>query len=163
MGDHEVTDAFNQYIEPSPIPFRFVAPGWWVLVSVLILIVLFISFLVLRHYKRNLYRKQALRRLEKIIHSSQTSLLQLQVYEAAILIKRVAIARYGRNPVAGLSGQEWIDWLNSRLKKTNIPRFDKSDESLVSDGIYSDRNLNSDTVNPFLEKAKNWIRYHHAI
>lgn len=164
MGDQEITESFNHYIEPSNIPFRFGAPGWWVLAALLTILILVISFLFVRYYYRNLYRKQALRYLAEITQSDfPDSGLHDQVYKTAILIKRVAMARYGRNPVAGLSGEAWIDWLNNRVKKNNITKFDKADAVLISDGIYGNKKLEHETVNPFLEKAKNWIRYHHAI
>jgi hypothetical protein len=164
MDEQELTQSFNNYIEPSSIPFRFGAPGWWVLASLLLIILLLISFLIVRHYCRNVYRRQALKWLDQIIQSNHSSpVLQQQVYEAAILIKRVAMALYGRNPVAGLSGEAWINWLNSRIKKRSVPAFDQSDACLVSDGIYGSRELDPAIVHTFFEKAKYWIRYHHAI
>ncbi len=37
MDEKDLAQSFNDYIEPSAIPFQFGAPGWWILLAIILL------------------------------------------------------------------------------------------------------------------------------
>lgn len=79
------------------------APGWWVLLVLLIGGMLFYGF---RRYSGRT-RRAALRELKHMrINNAPASELQN-------LLRRYAIAVYGRDAVASLSGADWLNFLAS--------------------------------------------------
>lgn len=83
------------------------APGWWIL---LLLSLLLIAYMIFR-WRNPTYRLQ------------RTALRQLKILESAVidnnrlardlehLLRRYAVARFGRDMVAGLSGEKWIAFI----------------------------------------------------
>ena len=96
-------EQYGTLIEPAPVPFHFGAPGWYVTGGLLLLLMATAAFFFIRHYRRNLYRRQALQWLrtkeEELQHTGSLTML---VYETNMLLKRIAISRYGRTAIAGI-------------------------------------------------------------
>lgn len=108
-----------------------------------------VAWKLLRHYERNRYRREALLWLEEKERS---------LYETDMLLKRIAMRNYGRENVAALRGQAWIDLLNRYWKEG---AFTAADADLVSEALY--RRPPASGAD-FTAKAKRWIRYHrHAL
>jgi hypothetical protein len=163
MDEKDLPQSFHDLIEPSSIPFRFNAPGWWVLAVVMVLVLLASAVLIVRHYRKNAYRKKAIHYLEQIELTTMANTGYPGIaYQTAMLMKRVAIAKYGRK-VAGLSGESWLSWLNDKTRRRHRHPFNEDDGKIISDAIYSNETINADQVNHFVRKAKDWIKYHHAI
>jgi hypothetical protein len=153
---------FGTLIEPAPVPFTFGAPGWYVLAASVCILLCATVWVGVYLYKRNRYRKQALHWLaerEKTLHA--TNAFELLVYDASMLIKRIAMARYGRNNVAGIDGQAWINFLN---KTGRGKQFTDMDAQLLQQTLYSTEKIISETeANAFVHKTKHWIATHkHA-
>ena len=53
-------EQYGKLIEPHEIPFRFGAPGWYVVAVLLVLLMMGITWLIVRWYKRNYYRREEL-------------------------------------------------------------------------------------------------------
>jgi len=89
------------------------APGWWILIGFTLLFLMIIGLLV---YRRRVKRKQQ-HDWRKIAHQEWLSLRPLQapprdqITFLSILLRRVAIQRHGRDACAGLSGENWLNWL----------------------------------------------------
>ncbi|HEY4323450.1 MAG TPA: DUF4381 domain-containing protein [Mucilaginibacter sp.] len=152
-------DQVGKLIEPAPVPFTFTAPGWYVLGGIAALLILFIVLLMIRYYRLNLYRKHALLQLSNIQQNYTTNgSFDLLVYEADLLIKRIAIARYGRQNVSGLRGNEWISFINKRWREKS---FDSTDGQLLERKIYeSGQPVSGDEASLFVQKTKRWIKNH---
>lgn len=156
---------FGSIIEPPTVPFRFGAPGWYVLAALILLLLGSATILSVKYYQRNSYRRQALRWLQ----ARETALLpngaiaQL-VYEINMVLKGIAMRRYGRRQVAALGGRQWITMLNKTMKR---PLFDDRDEILLTQRIYqSPAGIPPDDAADFAIKSKTWIqrhRYHYAL
>jgi hypothetical protein len=56
-------EQYGQLIEPSPVSFTFGAPGWYVLAVLLLLTFLGFAWFLFRRYKKELYRRQAVKEL----------------------------------------------------------------------------------------------------
>ena len=127
----------------------------------MILIVL-LTWLLVRYYKRNLYRKHAL----QFLNDTEQMLLpkkefDLAVYQTQMLIKRIAMARYGRQNVSGLRGEQWIAFINGTWREKS---FDHTDEVLLNQDIYEPEHsvTENEAVN-FVEKSRRWIKKHKKI
>jgi len=106
---------------PEAIAWWPLAPGWWVVIA---LIVLGVS-LLFRHFLRirahGAARRHALRRLNELTADFE------QHHDAVAfsshlseLLRRTMLAYAPRHDVAGLTGDEWLAWLDRDLDQ---PRF----------------------------------------
>lgn len=138
-----------QLIEPPPVHFMPVTPGWYVSGAVLLMLLAVLAVLCIRHYLRNRYRRQALRQLETIAGGPGA------LYEANMLLKRIAMRNYGRSEVAALQGDDWVNFLNGRWKEA---AFTTEEGKAVSDGLYSSPGREMPAA--FLDKCRRWLRKH---
>ena len=104
---------------PDPVSWWPPAPGWWGLFLLLILSIVFITWLH-RRYHANRWRKHALLECEQIKKllidgSTQPPIQQQAAQHISALLRRAAITRFPRSEVASLSGQEWINFLNQAV------------------------------------------------
>ena len=152
-------EQFGKLIEPAPVRFSYGAPGWYVLGALILLVLLFLSWILIRYYKRNLYRKSALQFLntksQKMIQENKFDGL---VYESNMLIKQIAMRFDDRANIAGRRNKDWIVYVNSK----SIPNlFDNEDQKLLAEKIYStNERISIDEAVRFVEKTKKWIRIH---
>jgi hypothetical protein len=105
--------------EPELIGWWPLAPGWWLLLAMLVMCLLGLIYLLLRRYRANAYRRQALLQLREV---QQRYLDEGDVTgclsQINALLKSVALQAYPRRGVAGSSGEQWLAFLNSRVKRS---------------------------------------------
>ncbi len=136
-------------IEPSPIQFSFNTPGWYFIGIALIIILLFLCVRWIIVYRRNAYRRDAVKEL------NTTKNIDGLVHILEI-IKLVAITTYGRDTVANLSGKDWFKFLNSSSKKRS---FTKVEEPVLY-ALYKDESLDKEIFQELLSISKTWILTH---
>jgi len=99
---------------PPAVAWLPPAPGWYAVALILFLLASWLVWRWFRLRKINLYRRQALlelARLEKGVRANDT-------VDAAILrglpalLKRAALAAYGREAAASLAGAPWLAFLD---------------------------------------------------
>lgn len=104
-------DNLHDIIVPNAIGYLPPAPGWYV-VGLLFLALLFhFGMRYYKRYKKALYRREALAELGRYNEQSKEEILHLLT-----LAKRVAIAAYGREQIAKLSGDSWWDFMEQHSK-----------------------------------------------
>lgn len=151
-----MNDDIGSLIEPVPVQFSLGAPGWYVLGTIVAILILVASVLLYRHYKRNLYRRDALAFLTMQQTNLENDSIRL-LYEASILLKRIVMARYGRQH-ASITGTAWVNFLNSVCK---APPFDEQDGTWISTVVYSSgSDVTTESVHAYLEKTRKWIKLH---
>lgn len=91
---------------PPPVGWWPVAPGWWALLLLAVATAVGL-WLWYRSPTRQLQRA-ALRELTKIESTTVGDAALARALEH--LVRRYAVARHGREAVAGLSGEHWIDF-----------------------------------------------------
>lgn len=95
---------------PPPVGWWPLAPGWWVLLALLIAAAVGICMWC-RSQPRRL-RSSGLRELTKLEATTVGDAALARALEN--LVRRYAVARYGREAVAGLSGSRWLDFAVAR-------------------------------------------------
>ena len=129
-------------IEPDFWPL---ATGWYVLLFLFFILVMLC--LILWHNHKNQPLPYALRELEKVRHTKENHLKLLSQ-----LLKRVAMAKYGRKEIAPLAEESWQDFLLSAAPDV----FTQKQAHLLAFAMYVPQNLPSDDI--LYLKAQKWIR-----
>ena len=101
---------------PEMIGWWPVAPGWWLLFSLLLFGLGFIIWRALQKYQRNADRRRALSQLRLLQaeydRSRDAVSLGVGISE---LLRRAMLAYAPRDEVAGLTGTNWLEWLDQGL------------------------------------------------
>jgi hypothetical protein len=89
------------------------ATGWWLLALLLLVLLLALVLLVrnLRRYPAGSWRRHAWKQLRTLRQRAHRMPVQQLASELSELLRRIAIARVGREHAAGLSGERWLVWL----------------------------------------------------
>lgn len=143
--------------QPEIIFWWPLAPGWWFLI-VLLLFVLSGVFFFMRAYKP--IRREALAELLKLEQSftsgHNTSRLAMDI---TVLLRRVALAKYEQEEVAGLTGKKWLAFLDAQGKTTE---FTQGAGHILIDVPYQceqklkqDERFNEQTL---IKLVRDWIR-----
>jgi hypothetical protein len=99
---------------PLPVGFWPLAPGWWFLIAALIAVIALVLLLI-QLRRRPTALRQALAEVDQLFGTSEISNVQRN-QEISLILKKLAVTTYPREDVAGLSGEEWIEWVRSQLE-----------------------------------------------
>jgi cbb3-type cytochrome oxidase subunit 3 len=106
--------ALRGYRLPDPVSWWPPAPGWWLLAVLLLVLAIALTAWVLRRHRRRAAVRAALRELFEL----RTALEADQDRQAYIrglsrLLRRFALTRFSRSEVAGLTGDDWLAFLDA--------------------------------------------------
>ncbi|AGA89919.1 hypothetical protein Thimo_1116 [Thioflavicoccus mobilis 8321] len=101
------------------VPWWPPAPGWWVLAAALLLLALALRYRRPRGRRSwrlpvptiGSWRHAAARELRALRRRAAGQSTKETAGELSELLRRIAMARIGRTACAGLTGQDWLDWL----------------------------------------------------
>jgi hypothetical protein len=138
-------DRLHDIALPPAVPWWPLAPGWHVVLGIVLMAALFLARRAWKTWKANAYRRAALRELA----SAQDA------PAIAEILRRTALAVAPRELIAGKSAAAWPDWLSAHAAVA-MPTTVR--EALAA-GIYSPRTQES-AVAPLREYAERWITQH---
>ncbi|HEB97008.1 MAG TPA: DUF4381 domain-containing protein [Sedimenticola thiotaurini] len=100
----------------DPISWWPPAAGWWIGAALVILVVLLLVSLVryLVRYPPGSWKQEAWAALRHLRSRRHTLTPKQAASELSELLRRIAIARFGRARAARLSGEEWLEWLREQ-------------------------------------------------
>lgn len=107
---------------PDPVSWWPLAPGWY---GVLLLLVILIiaSWFLFKRLRRPSIKKLAMLELQKIEHAFTQHKNSQQLFsDVSILLRRIAISHDARDKQAGITGKEWLSHLNNLCGQ---PLFDE--------------------------------------
>ncbi len=138
---------------PEAIGWWPLAPGWWLLIALAGAGLFMLLRRLVRAYAAGAARRHALRQLE----SYSREYLQhgngvLFVSQLSELVRRTMLAYAPRGAVAGLTGEDWLAWLDRDLDRSHFAagdgrpliewpyrhpasHFDKSDAAALLDAV----------------------------
>lgn len=145
----------GQLIEPESIAYSFNTLGWYLVLGLLVLIVLFVAILQYRKYRKNAYRREAVAQINDFIQQKNENV----VFELNELLKRMTIVLYGRKKVASLYGLEWFNFLVSTSKKQSSVSTENFNE--FTKALYNNSyELTETQVTELAEFAILWVENH---
>lgn len=98
---------------PQPVSWWPIAPGWWLLLAVIILLVA-LTLITRRIYRNRQIRRDINSELDRIKRSYHKTLNKTQLAkDLSILLRRASISLYPETDIAGLIGDDWLTFLDS--------------------------------------------------
>ncbi len=142
-----------QVSAPEAVPWWPPAPGWFVLAGLVVAGLMWLGWRMLRRWRANAYRRQAVRLIDQIADRGALD-------ELPEILKRTALSAYPRADVASLSGDVWLGFLDGTLGATDFtsgPGRPLADRAFAVDGISS---LSEGDRRELLDLARRWIKGH---
>jgi hypothetical protein len=143
---------------PEAIGWWPLAPGWWL---VIVLALVGIGFLLrawLRRRARGAARRYALRQLDAIVQQYDEHKDRVAFgSDLSELLRRAMLAYSPRLDVAGLTGEEWLQWLDQGLAQ---PVFSSGPGRQIIDLPY--RNPNTELPESDMDRLVAAVRHRVA-
>ncbi len=159
MIQEKVIPEVEGVIPPDPVSFWPPQPGWYVVMAIILVLLVWIVIKQVQKYKRNAYRRMGLAQLEQL-KQQPCSTDNLQQFNN--LLKAASIQAYSREKVASLSGNVWYEFLSNSCKKNP---FDPEQSKLMADGSY-DHSLIEATDAEHWQKliisGQKWMKNHRS-
>lgn len=101
---------------PDPVGWWPLAPGWWVLITLAVAGIVYLLYRQYRRWRHNRLRRIALSELSRVYNNYRqgTDALTL-AKDISELLRRAMLAYSPRAEVAGLTGEQWLAWLDRGL------------------------------------------------
>lgn len=103
---------------PDPVSFWPLAPGWWLLGIILIVLIVLI-FAMIRRYERRQIQRLASRQLQEM--ETQYKLAKDKrklVADLSVLLRRICLSYYPKQQSAHLTGHSWLLFLDNMVGDT---------------------------------------------
>jgi hypothetical protein len=137
---------------PEAIGWFPPAPGWWLVLLLIPLIIWFLYWV----YKR-LTRKTALKTAKQLLVNIKDSPMDnaQKLTELSAWLRRVAISVAPRAETASLTGQAWLAFLDSSLK--DAP-FSTGAGRCLADAPYRKSALSESEISQLISLCENWLK-----
>jgi Ca-activated chloride channel family protein len=145
-----------------PLPSQVsLLPQTWpsrIAIALLVISAIVCIWHLVRRFRANAYRREALRELVRIAGAPDQAPQGLAA-ELAILVRRTALDAFPRETVAPLSGAAWLAFLD---RSYGGDEFSQGTGRLLANAPYQ-RASAADNVRPELVMlVRRWIKVHHA-
>ena len=145
-----------EVLAPEPVSWMPVTIGWRLLGASILLWVLYRGYRRYRAWQRDRYRRLALRELDALRELPPA----LALAQMARILKSTALAAFPRTDVARLSGERWLDWLQSA---TEAPIFSERSRQLLIDSQYrATPDVDGEALELLARDCDAWIRQHRG-
>ena len=142
---------------PEPVSFWPPQPGWYVVIAILVVLLIYGIYRYIQHKRRNAYRKRALQELDKL---STRPVDQALLADLNALLKVTALKGYPRNMVADLTGTPWLEFLDRTDSKSE---FKDAPGNLLAKASFvqaDNLQLNQNDWNELIRMSQGWIKSH---
>lgn len=159
MQDTIHISGIGPLITPEEVAAWPLAPGWYVLSALIFLLWVFLVFRFVKKRKKNAYRREALRQLEKIEKLEQSQVYPADLAHVNRLLKITAMQTYTREKVASLSGHAWLEFLSN----SSPCDFTVAPGNLIEMSGFQHSgkvHISSDQWSKILKEARLWVQEH---
>lgn len=117
---------------PHPISWWPPAPGWWIIGALAVII----PALFWWYLRRTRLRRTALGELKEI--RAMAGSTEEKVRNLALLLKRYVLVLYPEKEVAGLTGEDWLRFLDEKLGQSPGP-FQQGAGRVFGTSLYGEK------------------------
>ena len=135
--------------------------GWWLLAAGVIAAVILAWWAIrnLRAYPPGTWHRDARNQLLALKKLSRQLTPEQSMRELSELLRRIAVTRLGREQAAGLSGKEWLQWLQQQDPENFL--WEEKAQALITTPYappgYS--LVSEEQVMLLISSALNWAKY----
>ena len=147
-SDAASLEHLNDIALPADVPWWPLAPGWYLLLALLLLVGTWLAARAWTRWRANAYRRAALRELARADNAETI----------AELLRHTALARVPPSVIAQLGGMQWTEWLAARRTAEMPPDV----RALLAGGIYAACAAKPD-LRTLREYAAHWIAAHRLL
>ncbi len=147
-------DHLADIISLPPVAWWPVAPGWYIVLCALLLLVAIAVTVTLIHRRQNNYRRAAILELDRL---KRDDMILKRIAE---ILKRTALVILPRQRIAVLSGEAWVHWLEQTAPDVT---FSSRSRQLLIEQVYQKGIPDSDSVDELLISARGWIEHHQSV
>ena len=141
---------------PEPISWWPPAPGWWLLLGLILLTVAAV-FLFRRYQKKQALKKQVLAEFEILfeLYNKEKNTTAL-VQSLSVLLRRACISFYPRSEAASLTGESWLQFLDDTGAEK---AFQTEQGKLIASAPYLSENTTLDfDAEKLISVCENWLK-----
>jgi cbb3-type cytochrome oxidase subunit 3 len=153
MSDPQLLAKLRDIHLPEPISFWPLAPGWYALALLSLLLIGLAYYFIRRSQKNAAAKRQALILLQDYeqdyLKNKNSQVAAMNVSE---LLRRVALVYFPRDEVAGLEGEAWLLFLTKTSKGLD---FRENKETLL---VAPYQPIQLIDLEPLFYKARGWIK-----
>lgn len=103
---------------PDPVGWWPLAPGWWLLIALVLAALGYLLYRQFVGWRRNAARRIALAELSRLRRAYDEGADVLALSKGlSELLRRSMLAYAPRDEVAGLTGERWLQWLDRGLSE----------------------------------------------
>lgn len=158
MNDPGSLQNLNDIVVPGPVAWWPLAPGWYLLLAVLLAGLMVLAVRWWLRWRRNRYRRQALAELASI-----RDLPGAQGFvQIPALLKRTALSVWPREEVASLTGASWHRFLDdsARMNRFSGQLGEQLDQLAYSRG--NESLPSAEELEQVFDAAGFWLKNHGA-
>lgn len=143
---------------PPPISMWPLAWGWYILIFVVVLSVIWLVVWMVRRKRRNRDLQAALQELREVhrVYLQNTN-AHWALAQISNVLRRLALMRYPRHFVAGLAGKRWLEFLD---KTGQTQGFTQGPGQILQDAPFRAQIENQDMEAVF-KLVLRWIHRQH--
>lgn len=139
---------------PHAISTWPIAPGWIALFTILLGLMCFLGYMYYRRRQKQRAIRYALATLKQLKELTKDNTDNINIAgEISTLIRRTALHYFHRDEIAGLSGNDWLSFLN-RSSKT--AQFTEETGRLLIDAPY--RKQTTIDLIPLFASTESWLK-----
>ncbi|MDX2504146.1 MAG: DUF4381 domain-containing protein [Gammaproteobacteria bacterium] len=150
---------------PETISFWPVAPGWWILLGLVIIIIFLTIYLIKRKPAiptptRKELKSQAMQELHaiKAAYESQPPQSEASAHDCikklSIFLRRYALSLYQRENVASLTDEDWLSLLDQIYAYNSNKNSNKSSYTSIDEALFSNKFASLLTQAPYQSNTK---------
>lgn len=141
-------DRLHDIVMPPDVPWWPLAPGWYVVLTVAAVLLAWLAFRFWRSWRANAYRRAALRELAAARDAAGV----------AAILRRTALVIAPRADIADKTGDDWLNWLESR----GVGVLSAEMREDLTRGVYA-RTTEERDISTLRDYAARWISSHRRI
>ncbi len=148
---------------PDPVSWWPLAPGWWIIAAG-VLFILAAIFIVRKIYLSKQLKRDITAELEKIKQQFQTTQNKIQLAKSlSVLLRRASITYYPAIHIAGLTGDNWLQYLDkSNTQSSNEKKFQgESGNVLLTAPYLADNSTVEFDANALIQLCESWLLSPH--
>ena len=152
--------SLKDIVVPAPVSWMPQTWGWLIAALLLLSAMLLWCALAYRRWRKNAYRREALKHLEEIEAAVRDAGKRARALnDLGELVKRTALAAWPREDVAATSGSAWAAFLVAHGDMTNSEGFHRFFDDLE---YQAGTPVSTEVADGLVRDARRWIEGHHV-